>query len=307
LLNGERENGAAWPDWVAPSAFGGRCHITPGLRRAGSCPVRAQRSRCVGESEAVLTGRVLVVEDEPAIRGLLSLLLEGEGYLVDGASDGREALIKLAGQPPDVLVVDLDLPVMNGCDLVRACRADAGLRHLPIIAISGLVGGHAVQDLDVQDVLPKPFSLDTLLNVLHGILRQRTPRRPLRGEPSSVGYHGDVGCSREPAPKGLPMASIRTLDAEEARSRLRGRSSGESVRAPYRAAIANLTASTVLEITPDPDESLRKLKRNVTLAAREVHRHVAYGVSDEGMLLVWLASRPRKARRRRTGAVGADS
>jgi len=122
----------------------------------------------------VSTRTVLVVEDEPAIRGLVSLLLEGEGYLVDGASDGREALAKLAEQPPDALVVDLDLPVMNGCDLVRICRADAGLRHLPIIAISGMVGGHAVRDLDVQGFLPKPFSLDTLLTVLHGVVRQDT-------------------------------------------------------------------------------------------------------------------------------------
>ena len=121
------------------------------------------------------TGTVLVVEDEPAIRGLVSLLLEGEGYLVDGASDGRAALAKLAEQPPDALVVDLDLPVMNGCDLVRACRDDEALRHLPIIATSGMVGGHAVRDLDVQGFLPKPFSLDTLLNVLHGVLRKDTP------------------------------------------------------------------------------------------------------------------------------------
>ena len=101
----------------------------------------------------------------------MSLLLEGEGYLVDGAPDGQATLTKLTDQPPDALVVDLDLPLLNGCDLVRACRADEALRHLPIIAISGMVGGHAVRDLDVQGFLPKPFSLDTLLDVLHGILR----------------------------------------------------------------------------------------------------------------------------------------
>ena len=116
------------------------------------------------------TKRVLVVEDEPAIRGLVSLLLEGEGYLVDGAPDGREALAKLSAQPPDALVVDLDLPLLNGCDLVRACRADDGLRRLPIIAISGAGGAHAVRDLDVQGFLPKPFSIDTLLDALRGVL-----------------------------------------------------------------------------------------------------------------------------------------
>ena len=120
---------------------------------------------------AVSTRSVLVVEDEPAIRGLVSLLLEGEGYLVDGASDGREGLTKLAERPPDALVLDLDLPTMSGHDLVRACRADQALRHLPIIAISGVVGRQAVRGLDVQGFLPKPFSLDTLLDALRGVLR----------------------------------------------------------------------------------------------------------------------------------------
>jgi chemosensory pili system protein ChpA (sensor histidine kinase/response regulator) len=117
------------------------------------------------------TRTVLVVEDEPAIRGLVSLLLEVEGYLVDGASDGQEALTKLRRQLPDALVVDLDLPIMNGYELVRACRADDQARHIPIIAISAMYSGQTVRDLDVQGFLPKPFSLDTLLNVLHGILR----------------------------------------------------------------------------------------------------------------------------------------
>lgn len=58
---------------------------------------------------------------------------------------------------------------------MRACRADAGLRRLPIIATSGMVGGRAVKGLDVQGFLPKPFSFDTLLNVLHGVLREDTP------------------------------------------------------------------------------------------------------------------------------------
>ena len=103
------------------------------------------------------------------------------------------------------------------------------------------------------------------------------------------------------------MPSIRTLDVDEARSRLHGRSARDAVRAPYREAIASLTAATVVEITPDPSESLRKLKLNVTQSAREVNRRIAYGVSDEGTLLVWLERTPRKARQRRTGVAGADS
>lgn len=116
------------------------------------------------------TRTVLVVEDESAIRGLVSMLLESEGYLVGGASDGREALAKIQRAPPDALIVDLDLPIMNGWDLVRACRADHVTRDLPIIAISAMMGRNIAQDLDVQGFLPKPFSLDTLLAVLRDVL-----------------------------------------------------------------------------------------------------------------------------------------
>ena len=118
----------------------------------------------------VSTRSVLIVEDEPAIRGLVSLLLEGEGYVVDGASDGQEAFTKLRRQPPDALVVDLDLPIMNGCDLVRACRSDEDVRHIAIIAISAVYGSHIMQELDVQAFLSKPFSLDALLHELHSVL-----------------------------------------------------------------------------------------------------------------------------------------
>jgi CheY-like chemotaxis protein len=118
------------------------------------------------------TRRVLVVEDEPAIRGLVSMLLESEGYVVDSASDGQDALAKVRRQPPDALVVDLDLPILNGCDLVLACRADQETRRLPIIAVSGMIGSHMTRDLDIQGFLPKPFSLDTLLDLLRDVTSQ---------------------------------------------------------------------------------------------------------------------------------------
>ena len=62
---------------------------------------------------------VLVVEDEPIIRSLVSLVLEAKGYAVDGASDGREALVSIEQTRPDALVIDLDLPIMDGFELVR--------------------------------------------------------------------------------------------------------------------------------------------------------------------------------------------
>ena len=98
------------------------------------------------------------------------------------------------------------------------------------------------------------------------------------------------------------MPLIRAIELTDARSRLRGGSARDSARAPYRAAIANLARDRAIELTPDAGESMRALKLNVTLAAREVGRHVAYGVSEEGTLLVWL-ERPRLRRGPRRGQV----
>jgi serine protease inhibitor ecotin len=97
------------------------------------------------------------------------------------------------------------------------------------------------------------------------------------------------------------MPRIRSIDVNEARSRLQGRSARDLARAPYREAISRLTDATVLELTPDADESMRTLKLRITQAAKDVNRHVAYGVSDEGTLLVWL-ERPKRRRRRRVRA-----
>jgi hypothetical protein len=99
---------------------------------------------------------------------------------------------------------------------------------------------------------------------------------------------------------------IRTLDLAEARNRVRGRSAGESARAPFREAIAHLAGDRVLELTPDAGESMRAMKLNVTRAAREVGHLVAYGVSEEGTLLVWL-EQPKRRRGPRRGRAVASS
>jgi len=91
------------------------------------------------------------------------------------------------------------------------------------------------------------------------------------------------------------MPQIRAVDLTDARSRLRGRTTGSDGRAPYREAIANMTDARMIELEPDTGESMRGLKVNVTRAAKEVNRDVGYGVSEEGTPLVWL-ERPKQRR-----------
>jgi CheY-like chemotaxis protein len=64
--------------------------------------------------------RVLVVEDEPLIRALVTMAFEAEGYDVDTAADGAEALARACQQPPQAIVLDLMMPVMNGWDFLDA-------------------------------------------------------------------------------------------------------------------------------------------------------------------------------------------
>jgi hypothetical protein len=99
------------------------------------------------------------------------------------------------------------------------------------------------------------------------------------------------------------MPRITTVDLAEARNRLKGRAPGHDTRAPYREAIANLTDVRALELTPEDGESMRKVRLNLSRAAKEVNRQIAYGLNDEGNLIVWLeAAKPTRRRRRRKAA-----
>jgi CheY-like chemotaxis protein len=121
---------------------------------------------------------VLVVDDEPAIRGVLALALESEGYTVTTAANGQEALHELHRRVPDAAVVDLMMSMMTGRELIAACRADPATADLPIIAISAVYAGQMADDLGVRVFLEKPFDLDQLLDVLDHVIRHSTSCPP---------------------------------------------------------------------------------------------------------------------------------
>lgn len=107
---------------------------------------------------------ILIVDDDPEFREVVRLILHGLPLRVFEASDGREALDALRSRADiELIVTDIDLPVMNGCDLYRAQRADPRLAHIPLVFLSGetvsVVSGslsgkvHFVQKLDAWDFL----------------------------------------------------------------------------------------------------------------------------------------------------------
>ncbi len=106
-------------------------------------------------------GRILVVDDEPLVRETVGDLLEDEGYIVDLASDGAEAIARVLEHRPDAILLDLMMPGMNGRQFLDALR---GLGHgdVPVVVMTAVQG--LAQGGQLADVIEKPFDLDDLLN-----------------------------------------------------------------------------------------------------------------------------------------------
>ena len=111
---------------------------------------------------------ILVVEDDPATRDAVALVLEDEGYSVTGVANGQEALRHLRQTPlPNLIVLDLMMPVMNGLEFRKQQTQDPALKGIPVLVISadGAVSQKAAA-LGVKDYLRKPIDLDLLLEAV---------------------------------------------------------------------------------------------------------------------------------------------
>jgi two-component system KDP operon response regulator KdpE len=119
--------------------------------------------------------RVLVVDDEPQIVRALRINLKARGYEVDAAPDGRTALELAARRHPDVVVLDLGLPDMEGVEVIKGLR---GWLSVPIIVLSARhASDEKVEALDVgaDDYVTKPFGMDELLARLRAAVRRAAP------------------------------------------------------------------------------------------------------------------------------------
>lgn len=109
--------------------------------------------------------RVLVVEDDPSVRGLLHTLLTAEGYDVSTASDGLAGLVKAAQTLPDLILLDLMMPDLGGVRVLEELREDPELDETPVVVVTGQVdavpGMRRV--LGDDNVFVKPFGVAELL------------------------------------------------------------------------------------------------------------------------------------------------
>jgi CheY-like chemotaxis protein len=118
--------------------------------------------------------RVLIVEDSCDLRHLYARVLRRAGFRVYEASNGREALARLSGIAPDVILTDIMMPELDGIELIRRLRSRPATAAIPIVLMTAAATEEAKQDarqLGVADILEKPVDSQALLDRVKDVRR----------------------------------------------------------------------------------------------------------------------------------------
>src|SRR5438067_13930160 len=114
---------------------------------------------------------ILVVDDDADFRSGLRIALEMKGYQVDEAANGEEALLKLGEKPPLLVLLDLQMPVMNGREMLQRMRANAELKDVPVVIISGFGFEWEAELMGAQGYIGRPFEPEELQKTIAHLLR----------------------------------------------------------------------------------------------------------------------------------------
>ena len=120
------------------------------------------------------TKRILCIEDEPEMIDLIRLILGRRGFEVLGAAGGKEGLEKVRQDPPDLVLLDLMMPDMDGWEVYQQMKADEKTKNIPVIVVTAkaqsidkVLGLHIAK---VDDYIAKPFSPQDLLNSVDKVI-----------------------------------------------------------------------------------------------------------------------------------------
>jgi two-component system response regulator MprA len=156
-----------------------------------------ERNVAITEGSGRKPTRILVVEDEPSISGFVRRGLRFEGYDVSVVEDGSDALRVLRDNPPDLVVLDVMVPGVDGLEIARRLRAVEAAESLPSIPVLMLTARDAVRDrvaglrAGADDYLIKPFDFDELLARIEALLR-RAPAANAQAVTREILQYGDL-------------------------------------------------------------------------------------------------------------------
>lgn len=115
--------------------------------------------------------KIMVVDDDVEIRDLLLVVLEDEGYTVVGASNGQRALDLLPREQPDLIILDIMMPGLDGREVLRQIQERHGADSPPVILMSAAIQGSLLRDVQTAAAfITKPFDLDHFLDTIDQIL-----------------------------------------------------------------------------------------------------------------------------------------
>ncbi|MFH0730007.1 MAG: response regulator [Pseudomonadota bacterium] len=116
---------------------------------------------------------ILIVDDARSMRGLVSMTLKGAGYEVIDACDGQDALAQITGKKIQMVITDLNMPNMNGIELIKALKSDPAFKFLPMVMLtteSDDAKKKEGQMAGAKAWIVKPFKPETVLNVVRKII-----------------------------------------------------------------------------------------------------------------------------------------
>ncbi|HXG68215.1 MAG TPA: response regulator [Blastocatellia bacterium] len=130
-------------------------------------------------------GKILLVEDDPDTRMVLTLLFEMEGFTVVDAEDGQEGYLKACDEPPDLIITDINMPKISGLDLMKLVQQNAALAEIPVVVLSALERNYLkrAKELGAAATCQKPVEFDQILPLAaslvaaHKCSRHRLKRR----------------------------------------------------------------------------------------------------------------------------------
>lgn len=118
-------------------------------------------------------GKILIIDDDPDIRDLVSVYLEGAGHTVSHAENGQDGVDKATAGSPDLIILDINMPVMDGTRVMKSLRGAPETSDVPVIALSAVAVSEMRDDmhqLGCKAYVVKPIDFDVLMGTVHTLV-----------------------------------------------------------------------------------------------------------------------------------------